>query len=105
MNSAATKQDIKLLDEKIDTKIDQAVDDLTQVIDNFATRVDERFSKVEFRLNKLEQSFERLQNTLDAFLKRLDDMETENTARDAQLARLERWIEQVAKKADVKLEY
>lgn len=42
---------------------------------------------------------------MDAFIKRIDDYETEATARDSQLARLEKWVEQIAKETGVKLEY
>lgn len=43
--------------------------------------------------------------TLDTFLKRLDDIESDNHARDAQIARMERWIEKIAKQTGVQLEY
>ncbi len=98
MTNYATKDDVQVIANK-------AVDDLSQVIQAFAQNVDERFDRLEKRVDKLEQNLDRLTNTLDAFLKRLDDIETDNTARDAQLARLERWIEQIASKTGVKLEY
>jgi predicted nuclease with TOPRIM domain len=79
--------------------------DLSEVIGQFAERVDERFNHLEARVDRLEEQFERLQNTLDRFLKRLDDIEKDNAARDMQIARLERWIEQVAQKTGVRLEY
>lgn len=112
MPTYATKDDVQVV-------VNKAVDDLSQVIQSFAQNVDERFNKVEediarldTRLDRLEtdvaglnQKYDHLITTLDSFLKRLDDMEANNTARDAQLARLERWIEQVAAKTGVKLEY
>lgn len=111
-NDPATKSDIGHLDQKIDAlsnsidkKIEKAVDDLTDVIAQFASRVDERFNRLEARVDKLEENFERLNNTLDAFLKRLDDLEADNHARDAQIARMERWIEKIAKQTGVQLEY
>jgi predicted nuclease with TOPRIM domain len=54
---------------------------------------------------ELLNSINQLTNTIDRFIKRLDDIETDNTARDAQIARIERWIEQIAQKTGVKLEY
>ncbi|HUD07363.1 MAG TPA: hypothetical protein VMR34_05760 [Candidatus Saccharimonadales bacterium] len=66
---------------------------------------DERFDKIDQDIAGINKKYDHLITTLDAFLKRLDDIEVDNTARDAQLARLERWIEQVATKAGVKLEY
>lgn len=98
MANYATKVDVQNI-------VNSAVDDLSNIIQSFAQNVDERFDALEKRVTKVEESLDRLTSTLDAFVKRLDDMETENTARDAQLARLERWIEQVASKQGIKLEY
>lgn len=98
MADYATKSEVQEI-------VNKAVDDLSEIIQSFAQNVDERFDQLEKRVNKLETQFDRLNNTLDAFLKRLDDIEADNHARDAQLARLERWIEQVATKTGVKLEY
>ena len=98
MSDYATKRDVQEI-------VNKAVDDLSDVIAQFSARVDERFNHLEARVDKLEQHFERLQNTLDHFLKRLDDIEADNAARDMQLARLERWIETIAKQTGVKLEY
>ncbi len=66
---------------------------------------DVRFDRLELDISKINEKYEHLIVTLDSFLKRLDDIEVDNAARDAQLARLERWIEQVASKTGVKLEY
>jgi septal ring factor EnvC (AmiA/AmiB activator) len=63
------------------------------------------FAAVRKDISDIKDSFRHLNETLDAFLKRLDDIEKDNTARDAQLARLERWIETIAQKTGVKLEY
>jgi hypothetical protein len=76
MADYATKKDVE---EIVDRVVSKAVDDLTDVIAQFASRVDERFNHLEARVDKLEEHFERLNNTLDAFLKRLDDIETDNT--------------------------
>ncbi len=102
MTDYATKTDVQ---DIVSKSVNKAVDDLSEVIQQFANRIDERFNQAEARMGRMEESLARLTNTLDAFLKRLDDMETENVARDAQLARLERWIEQIATKTGVKLEY
>jgi septation ring formation regulator EzrA len=102
MSNYATKEDVQ---EIVDKSIRSTVDQLSEVIDSFAQRVDERFSRLEARVDKIEKNLERLTATLDAFMKRLDGIETDSAARDAQIARLERWIEQVAKKSGVKLEY
>lgn len=102
MPDYATKQDVQ---EIVTTAVNKAVDDLSQVIQSFAQQVDERFNKVEEDIAELNRKYDHLIETLDAFLKRLDDMETDNLDRDAQVARLERWIEQIAAKTGVKLEY
>ena len=98
MADYATKKDIEEI-------VNKAVDDLTNIIQDFATAVDERFTKVEARLDRLEASHERLFNTLDAFLKRLDDIEADNAARDAKYDRLERWVQQIADQTGIKLTY
>ena len=77
---------------------------------------DDQFTKLfkyieEFRSEvntKLDQkasqdSMERLLNTLDGFLKRLDDIETEQSARDLQFDRLLEWAREVSKKTGIPL--
>jgi septal ring factor EnvC (AmiA/AmiB activator) len=85
--------------------VNKAVDDLSEIIQSFAHNVDVRFNKVEADIAELNKKYDHLITTLDTFLKRLDNIEIDNRARDAQLARLERWIEQVAAKTGIKLEY
>lgn len=48
-------------------------------------------------------SLDSLTATIDAFVKRLDDTETEQTARDAQFERLLDWAREVSKKTGVPL--
>lgn len=50
-----------------------------------------------------QDSIDRLTNTIDSFVKRLDDSETEQTARDAQFERLLEWAREVSKKTGVPL--
>lgn len=102
MADYATKEDVQVI---VNKAVDKAVDDLSEIIQTFAQSVDNRFNEVEARLDGLDEKYNELITTLDKFLKRLDDMEANNAARDAQLARLERWIEQVAAKTGVKLQY
>jgi len=77
---------------------------------------DDQFTKLfkyieEFRSEvntKLDQkasqdSMERLLNTLDGFLKRLDNIETEQSARDLQFDRLLEWAREVSKKTGIPL--
>jgi isoleucyl-tRNA synthetase len=83
--------------------LDDAVTDIANIISDFSNRVDERFNKIEEDIAQLNKKYEHLINTLDAFLKRLDDIEADNTARDAQLARIDRWVHQVADKLQIEL--
>ena len=83
--------------------LDDAVTDIANIIGDFSSRVDERFNKIEEETAQLNKKFNHLINTLDTFLKRLDDLEADNTARDAQLARIDRWVHQVADKLQIEL--
>ena len=84
-------------------------DYLDKKLDKFTVKIfkymDKRFDEINEHIDGIEQNFDRLQKTPDAFVKRLDNIETYDAARDTQLARHERWIEQVAKKTGVKLEH
>jgi len=98
--------------KELEQVVSKAVDDIADIIQSFAQSVDERFNKVEEDIAdlksdvaELDKKYDRLVRTLDHFLKRLDDIETDNTARDAQIARIERWVEQIAAKTGVKLEF
>ncbi len=69
----------------------------------------EEFSKVHERLEYVEtnmatkSSIDDLIGTIDSFVKRLDDAEVEQAARDAQFARLIEWAKEVSKKTGVPL--
>jgi ribosome assembly protein YihI (activator of Der GTPase) len=78
---------------------------------------DEQFTKLfkyieDFRLEvnaKLEntanrESMDKLVNTIDAFVKRLDDNETEQTFKDRQFDRLLEWARKVSAKTGIPLE-
>jgi hypothetical protein len=66
---------------------------------------DKRFDETNKNIQKIDEKYDHLTKTLDTFLKRLDENEANATARDVQFARLERWVEQIAAKTGVKLEY
>lgn len=100
MNEYATKNDVQ---EIVNTAVNKAVTDLSEIIATFAGQVDDRFNRVEERLDKLEASHQRLLNTVDAFVARIDTYETEQTARDAQFARLLEWAKEVSKKTGIPL--
>jgi Skp family chaperone for outer membrane proteins len=66
---------------------------------------DKRFDHMEKRFDNLQDKFHDLQSTVDAYAKQVEIYHQESIARDAHVDRLQRWIEQVAKKTGVKLEY
>lgn len=90
----------------LDKRLKESFDDFAvKFAGNISQLLEPRFKAIEDRLDELDRKFEKLTETLDAFLKRLDDIEKDNIARDAQLARLERWIETIAQQTGIKLEY
>jgi archaellum component FlaC len=95
---------------QLEKKMDKQFDNLTALMSNFANDVNERFDKIEARLDQhdkrfdaLDEKFNKLLDTIDGLVKRIDDYETELAARDHKIERLERWIEQLASNAGVKL--
>jgi hypothetical protein len=74
-----------------------------------------RFDVVDFRLNSLDakmdagfadlnRKFDYVIGVLDGYLKRMEDNDTNNAARDTQLDRHDRWHRQVAGTLHLKLE-
>lgn len=61
-------------------------------------------SEVNGRFEETQASIDRLTSTIDSFVKRLDDAETEQGARDIQFARLLEWAQKVSKKTGIPLE-
>lgn len=118
MSDYATKKDVKEI-------VNKAVEDLSGVIDQLAQNMHNELvvvkedikdvktglniklnsfeTKTNDRFDKLEASIDRLTNTVDGFVKRLDNQETENTARDAQFARLVDWARKVSVKTGIPL--
>ena len=107
MSEAVTKKDLKeALDQQstaLRGEIKEAVTDLSEIITTFAHQVDERFNKLETRMDEYDRKLDRLINTIDGFIKRLDEVETEQTARDAQFERLLEWAREVSKKTGIPL--
>ena len=60
-------------------------------------------AEVKTNIADLNTKYDHLVTTLDRFLKRLDDQEKENAARDAHLERLDRWVHQVAERLQMEL--
>lgn len=93
----------QVLDRALEKQTDKILTEVGSIINDFGFQIDQRFNKVEQDIAELSSKYDHLINTLDKFLKRLDDMEANNAARDAQLARLDRWIHQIADQTGTKL--
>ncbi len=87
VNTPITKTDLDALGMQIVKMLNPRFDTLDERMDNFGGKLDH------------------LTDTLDAFLKRLDDIEKDNVARDHEIERMKHWIEQIAQKTGIKLEY
>lgn len=101
-NDYITRKDLETFGEDLSKRI---VDDISEVIDQLAHNMHTELQSVRREVADLRASVESIANTLDHFLKRLDDVEKDNVARDAQYARLLAWAEKVAEVTGVKLEY
>jgi hypothetical protein len=95
MSDYVTKAD---LDKSLDSGFNSLYKKLTE-------HFDKQFDEVKEDIAELNGKYDHLINTLDTFLKRLDNIEANDAARDVQLARHEKWLEQIAAKTGVKLEY
>jgi hypothetical protein len=71
---------------------------LFKYIEAFRTEVNEKLDQ-----KASQGSMERLLDTLDGFVKRLDDADTEQSARDLQFERLLEWAREVSKKTGIPL--
>ena len=78
-----------------------AQDEFTKLFNH----MNKRFDKLEKQLdnNATKKQLDNLIVTIDGFLKRLDNIEADNMARDLQYARHDRWIHQLANKTGIEL--
>ena len=97
--------------------VDKQFDTLTALMSGFAEDTKAQFDDIKFRqsvhdikFEKIEQElreqnkkYNHLVNTIDGFIGRIDRYETELAARDHKIARLERWIEELALTSGVRL--
>lgn len=88
---------------ELNEALNKQTDEIASLIQSFMVQVDDRFNKLEARMDEFDQKLSRLIETLDHFLKRLDDTETDQAARDAQFARLVEWAREVSEKTGVPL--
>jgi len=97
MSGSITKIDL-------DRALDKQTDTIMSVLDTFMSQTDSRFNALESQVGDLKQSIDRLTVTIDGFIKRLDSMELEQHARDAQFERLVAWAKKVSEKTGIPLE-
>jgi len=97
------------MNDKLDS-IDKRFDEVLSAMSQFAndvngqfSQVTNQFSKVNKEISGLITSHDRLLNTIDGFIGRIDKYETELAARDHEIERLKRWINQIADKTGVEL--
>lgn len=79
--------------------------DLDQLAIQIVKMLEPRFESLEKRMDEFDAKLNHLMDTLDAFLKRLDNIEKDNLARDREIERLKHWVEQIAQKTGVQLDY
>jgi chromosome segregation ATPase len=99
MSEQATKSDITSLEQQIDKRFDE----LSALMSGFANDVQAKLSDHDDEFRKLNEKYDHLLNTIDGFVARIDTYEAELAARDHKIERLERWIQEIAKKTNVQL--
>lgn len=119
-----TKTDVKeVVQGVMGPAVRDVIDEISGIINSFGKQIDERFNEVEIKVDANSfalrhgltetnreiadgrASIDRLTGTIDGFVKRLDHVETEATARDAQYNRLLAWAQKVSTKTGIPLEY
>lgn len=78
-------------DKQLTAALSAQTEEIVDVLQSFMHQVDERFNKVEKDISDIKLSIDRLTNTIDGFVKRLDEVESEQLSRDAQFDRLLDW--------------
>lgn len=98
MDSNVTKRDLTIALNKV-------VDDVGEQIADLGNYVHDEIASMRSELQSVRGDYTRVMNSLDSFLKQMADKDVEDAARDAQLARHDKWIRSVAKKTDTELTY
>lgn len=100
-------------------KIDDVLEIVTYIKDNAASKDDlkplatkeevaglkNEVAKVKTEVKNIDGKLNNLINSVDRLVKHLEDIKTEQTAMNKAIKRHENWIQQLADKLDVKLEY
>lgn len=98
---------ITKLSKQVETgfkQINQRLDSHEKTFAKMFQYMEKRFDAVDDHFEAVDTRFDKLTSTIDAFLKRLDDYELEQAARDRQFERLLDWARKVSKKTGIPLE-
>lgn len=95
----ATKKDLEGIVIKVVEELSEVINSLAQNMHSEIMRIDQKLDQ-----KSSQNSIDRLTNTIDGFIKRLDENETEMTARDAQFDKLLAWAKKVSKETGIPLE-
>ena len=83
--------------------------ELKTELDSFAAKIfkyfDKRFDEHSNRFDSQELKIDNLTSAVDAYAKQVEIYYQESLVRDAQVNRIQAWVEQIAQKNGVKLEY
>ncbi|GAC1391773.1 MAG: hypothetical protein NVSMB46_05460 [Candidatus Saccharimonadales bacterium] len=78
------------------------IDDVLSVLDIMMTRIDDRFNNNETKIDKIQSQITSIQNQLVGIEKRMEISEDERLVMAHQLTQLHEWVEQAAKRIDLK---
>ena len=78
------------------------IDDVLGVLDVMMTRIDERFTRIEDTITVTQSKISAIQNHLDSIEKRIEISEDERLVIAHQLTQVHDWVEQAAKRIDLK---
>jgi septal ring factor EnvC (AmiA/AmiB activator) len=67
--------------------------------------MEKRFADMEKRFDKVDQRFDQLQSSVDAYAKQVLDLTQEHLMLARKVDRMEDWIQKIAQKTGVKLDY
>lgn len=112
MADYATKEDVQEivgkavddLSKTVDNKIGKAVDELSEIIGNLAQQMGDAVIELRRENQEMRDTLNRFMNTVNGFMKRLDEVESEQQARDRQFERLVAWAHKVSDKTGIPLD-
>ena len=97
-------QDFSELIEYLDKKFDQNTKEVRELRTEVVI-VKEDVKELKTALSELQETVHELVTAIDKLAKAVDDLRIEYSAMAMQLSRHEKWIQQLAEKLGIKLEY